>query len=55
MKSVEDNQNTMEGGGGIMYKLLKRIASLTLLVAVVASKVPCWGPSYQPVKPERLK
>ena len=37
-----------------MYKLLKRIASLTLLVAVVASKVPCWGPSYQPKTPKSL-
>ena len=38
-----------------MYKLLIRLASLTLLVATVASKIPCWGPSYQPEVPTGLK
>jgi cyclic lactone autoinducer peptide len=34
---------------------MKKIASLTLLVAMVASKVPCWGPNYQPKTPSGLK
>ena len=38
-----------------MCRLMKKIASLTLLVAIVASKIPCWGPSYQPTTPDELK
>ncbi|MBQ6148975.1 MAG: cyclic lactone autoinducer peptide [Oscillospiraceae bacterium] len=38
-----------------MCKLLIRLSSLTLLVAMVASKVPCWGPTYQLKAPEALK
>ena len=38
-----------------MYMLMKKIASLTLLMAIVASKIPCWGPSYQPKTPNELK
>ena len=38
-----------------MYKLLIKLATLTLLVATVASKVPCWGINYQPETPSGLK
>ena len=38
-----------------MYRLMRKLAYLTLLLAAVASKVPCWGPNYQPEIPDRLK
>ncbi len=38
-----------------MYRLMRKLASLTLLLAVVASKIPCWGPNYQPKTPDTLK
>ncbi|MBR3355267.1 MAG: cyclic lactone autoinducer peptide [Oscillospiraceae bacterium] len=38
-----------------MYKLLIKLSSLTLLVAGVASHVPCWGPTFQPKTPNKLK
>ena len=38
-----------------MYRLMRKLASFTLLLAVVASKVPCWGPNYQPEAPKRLR
>ena len=38
-----------------MYRLIKKLAYLTLLLAVVASKVPCWGPNYQPEAPKKLR
>ncbi|MBR5070566.1 MAG: cyclic lactone autoinducer peptide [Oscillospiraceae bacterium] len=38
-----------------MYRMMRKLAYLTLLLAAVASKVPCWGPNYQPVTPSALK
>ena len=38
-----------------MYKLLIKLASLTLLAATVASKIPCWGINYQPDTPKTLR
>ena len=38
-----------------MRNVLKTLASLTLAVAFVASRIPCWGPNYQPKAPKPIK
>ena len=38
-----------------MYNVLRRLALLTLLVATVVAKIPCWGINYQPEVPAKLR
>ena len=38
-----------------MYKLLKRLSMITFLAALVAARIPCWGPIYQPETPKKLE
>ncbi|MBQ8995864.1 MAG: cyclic lactone autoinducer peptide [Oscillospiraceae bacterium] len=35
--------------------MLIKLSSLTLLVAMIASKVPCWGINYQPDTPKCVR
>ena len=38
-----------------MYKMLNMFSKVTFLAALVAARIPCWGPIYQPETPSSIQ